>query len=282
MQTFGAAGSRASRFRWPALAEEPRIGGIFGPIGSGPFAQLSRDGSSWRTFQLCFRPGGGGSLETFSGTWPRAGMMQSGTAFQLRPLAPITKGIGCGSYPTPDAGVSTQFNRSPSPGAKKRPNLAAMAKHNAWPTPTVGDSKSARNATAVRSKVPPTGIHAGMTLTDAVTVWPTPKGSPSGPDFARINRLKSGGDDLATAVARRNVPTPDANCWKGGERQRQLSVGQLNPTWVEWLMGFPLGWTALDASETPSSRRSRNGSDAGSAKSKEKNVKNSAGRNHGN
>lgn len=25
--------------------------------------------------------------------------------------------------------------------------------------------------------------------------------------------------------------------------------GQLNPTWVEWLMGFPLGWTDLNASE---------------------------------
>ena len=27
--------------------------------------------------------------------------------------------------------------------------------------------------------------------------------------------------------------------------------GQLNPTWVEWLMGFPLGWTDLEHSATP-------------------------------
>ncbi len=33
--------------------------------------------------------------------------------------------------------------------------------------------------------------------------------------------------------------------------------GSLNPTWVEWLMGFPLEWTALKASATRSSRRSR-------------------------
>jgi hypothetical protein len=33
--------------------------------------------------------------------------------------------------------------------------------------------------------------------------------------------------------------------------------GALNPTWVEWLMGFPLGWTDLAASATPSSRKSR-------------------------
>jgi hypothetical protein len=33
--------------------------------------------------------------------------------------------------------------------------------------------------------------------------------------------------------------------------------GQLNPDWVEWLMGFPIGWTALKNWVTPSSRKSR-------------------------
>lgn len=32
--------------------------------------------------------------------------------------------------------------------------------------------------------------------------------------------------------------------------------GALNPTWVEWLMGFPLEWTALNPSETQSFRKS--------------------------
>lgn len=27
-------------------------------------------------------------------------------------------------------------------------------------------------------------------------------------------------------------------------------IGPMNPTWVEWLMGFPIGWTDLSASET--------------------------------
>lgn len=31
----------------------------------------------------------------------------------------------------------------------------------------------------------------------------------------------------------------------------ELAGGQLNPMWVEWLMGFPIGWTELSASETP-------------------------------
>lgn len=38
----------------------------------------------------------------------------------------------------------------------------------------MGDSKSARNSTANRSKIPPTGVHAGNTLTDWITLLPTP------------------------------------------------------------------------------------------------------------
>ncbi len=37
---------------------------------------------------------------------------------------------------------------------------------------------------------------------------------------------------------------------------RQATTGQLNPTWVEWLMGFPIGHTDLKPSEMPSSRKS--------------------------
>ena len=66
------------------------------------------------------------------------------------------------------------------------------------------------------------------------------------------------------------VPTPRAQMyrtapldrfWGGTGYKHQLEelvevtpwgrIGQLNPTWVEWLMGFPLGWTDLSASETP-------------------------------
>jgi hypothetical protein len=39
------------------------------------------------------------------------------------------------------------------------------------------------------------------------------------------------------------------------ENMQVSATGQLNPTWVEWLMGFPLTWTALLA--YPSSPRRR-------------------------
>ena len=52
-------------------------------------------------------------------------------------------------------------------------------------------------------------------------------------------------------------PTPcasNAQGTHGGENGRSLrtgGAGQLNPEWVEWLMGFPIGWTGLNALETP-------------------------------
>jgi hypothetical protein len=36
--------------------------------------------------------------------------------------------------------------------------------------------------------------------------------------------------------------------------------GSLNPTWVEWLMGFPLEWTVLEVSATQLFRKSRKSS----------------------
>jgi len=41
-----------------------------------------------------------------------------------------------------------------------------------------------------------------------------------------------------------------------------LAGGPLNPTWCEWFMGFPEGWTELDAehSATPSFRSARRSS----------------------
>lgn len=73
------------------------------------------------------------------------------------------------------------------------------------------------------------------------------------------------GPDLQTAV--RMYPTPQARDYfpphspeyiakKKAEGHGMANLndsvgGQLNPTWVEWLMGFPLGWTDLSASEMP-------------------------------
>ena len=86
-------------------------------------------------------------------------------------------------------------------------------------------------------------------------IWPTPTARDhKGPCWNTPAR-----DCLDHAVERgetktRKYPTPPGD------------GGRLNPTWVEWLMGFPPGWTDCGVSATPSCRKSRNGSADGSRK----------------
>jgi hypothetical protein len=46
-------------------------------------------------------------------------------------------------------------------------------------------------------------------------------------------------------------PYSDRGGGKKGEQLPNAIGGSLNPTWVEWLMGYPLGWTDLNVSVTP-------------------------------
>ncbi len=94
----------------------------------------------------------------------------------------------------------------------------------------------------------------------AARMWPTPggrlgdpkRGMPTPEQAAK--RYRSGRRNLDDAVML--WPTPAARDWKDRgnfvirERSEGASLpmaagGPLNPPWVEWLMGFPPGWTAL-------------------------------------
>src|SRR3990172_2866549 len=75
------------------------------------------------------------------------------------------------------------------------------------------------------------GQKRGIDLQTAVKMWPTATGR----DY------KDTGDC-------ENMPD---NGLLGRVVQPSKKSGSLNPTWVEWLMGFPIGWTDLNRSETP-------------------------------
>lgn len=82
-----------------------------------------------------------------------------------------------------------------------------------WPTPTVqGD---ARRETI---RKPGQLSHTGTTLLDAVMLYPTPTSS----DYRRCDPNE-----------------------RRGQLTSMFNGGLLNPDWVEWLMGVPLGWTGL-------------------------------------
>jgi hypothetical protein len=100
------------------------------------------------------------------------------------------------------------------------------------PTPVAIDTGSRFNRSASEGAAlrPTLGAMARFDL------WPTPtvKGN-----YNRKGLSSKSGDGLATAVLK--YPTPTL-----GRTVRNLDGnGQLNPTWVEWLMGWPIGWTAL-------------------------------------
>jgi hypothetical protein len=108
----------------------------------------------------------------------------------------------------------------------------------------------------------------------AKPIWPTPNAAPLTSD----TRLRCSGDGrkkpnkLGWAIA--VFPTPNASdhrdrgnlsmpsIQRRSEIGKQLNLsmvvsevsGALNPNWVEWLMGWPVGWTGLKQSETDKSR----------------------------
>lgn len=161
-------------------------------------------------------------LETFSETWPRSGMMLNGTAYRLPPLVPLTKEIASGLLPTPEAS-NTKAIALRSGGRSPRNFLAPI------PTPTVNGNYNRKGLSPA----------SGDGLATWVAKFPTPTARDfRSPGRSRLERTGS----------------------KAGECLPQAVGGQLNPTWVEWLMGFPAEWTALDSSEMRSSRKSRKSS----------------------
>lgn len=60
------------------------------------FATLDRDTYCWRTSQRCLF----GGWTEFSASWPRAGTMQNGSAYQRQPLVHTTTETGFSFWPT--------------------------------------------------------------------------------------------------------------------------------------------------------------------------------------
>jgi len=98
--------------------------------------------------------------------------------------------------------------------------------------------------------------------------WPTPaardcKGANSQAHCESHGTGRKHMDQLANAVAfphlrfatpqSRDFRTGQRSRWENPEKTKNLNDqigGQLNPIWVEWLMGWPIGWTDCDASAT--------------------------------
>ena len=128
------------------------------------------------------------------------------------------------SWPTPAAQDGkngtcppSQVDRDTLPGAMLREEMWPTARSSAGMNVGVDATVEALKRNGYNSR-----LEERIAISES-GMWPTAKGSPSGPDYARTGREGSGGDDLATSVARKQQ-------------------GSLNPSWVAQLMGFPGDW----------------------------------------
>jgi hypothetical protein len=191
-------------------------------------------------------------------------------------------------WPTPRANVAMASLITPeiANNPNRQPNLETIVGRRMCPTPTTQETEhpdATLTETGRRLSKDGKSSHS-LGLGDAVQMWPTPTAHPDNSN--KNGKFKN--PTLGDAVRDKETwPTPTASDWKGrgpNSKQQGLSEvvkyptpqardykgpsgrsmkglerdlptavgsgGRLNPTWVEWLMGFPTGWTDLEDSET--------------------------------
>ena len=131
-------------------------------------------------------------------------------------------------------------------------NKTLRERESKWATPRASDGKNPAGMSLKRQELgrKPDSLHQQVNMTTdnrqpttdnrqptTQGSWPTPrtKGMCGGTgNFQQMKNL----EELGTIT---------------DTERRQMTAGnggKLNPRWVEWLMGWPLGWTALDAQAT--------------------------------
>ena len=181
---------------------------------------------------------------------PKSGIMQNGKLWEQTMLVLGTEGNGFGLWRTPDAMGG---------GTCSKEVLEEMAKGN-WHRKSTGTQRQLRLQDRVRHP----------------KLFPTPNTMDHLPPMDKEKRLnhpsrpgRKVSGNLREEVIYRMFPTPQANEDAAGtpqgkmqrmlgncEEVRDSGTGVLNPNWVEWLMGYPSGWTDLKVSETQLSRTS--------------------------
>lgn len=191
-----------------------------------------------------------------SGILPARGMMLRGTFSPLPTSARLTLDVECGSprgemLPTPTASsYGSSQNGDPGDGRGRfaqagKPSLETLAKMGKLPTPVRMDSARAGNRIASDK------AHPGVSLTDVVV-----HGRSLTKTQAHLVDVMLPTPTARLGDKRRSMPSPRLGQARLDEGRRNLddaiSVlnpqgGSLNPRFVEWMMGVPLGWTSRGA-----------------------------------
>jgi len=254
----------ASRARTSALPERAPASTALdqecGRTWRASWAKFDPVSSSWKTAQPCLL----GDSDESSVTWPRSGMTAAGQCWELPTLEHPTSETGSGLWvPTPcatDAKPITGGNlyvtktntvRHIRPDGKSS-NRGLAATAAMWPTPQARDFRSGDQPDSPRAQRK-RAKGWSPNLNDVV-LWPTPT-STLGTNGGRVTPTKAReGGTLIEALSARTMWATPTVCGnnnragaspKSGDGLATQAGGSLNPTWVEWLMGWPLGWTDL-------------------------------------
>lgn len=177
-----------------------------------------------------------------------------------RPGASKKSGTGLATaartWPTPTASEATRGRSTTTGGRSPGRTTSLTGQVNMWPTPTASLGDPRRGAPS--KKTAEKRYRQGKrNLDDAVALWPTPTAQDAEQAGGRAC-IEKGNRGPSLSYAAQMFPTPAARDyrspnaksfeeWGGQQQGEQLPNfvgGLLNPTWVEWLQGWPLGWTA--------------------------------------
>lgn len=216
--------------------------------------------ASWKTRQFSLLEG----LDEFSEIWPKWGSMQNGECAE-RTISPLLIketefGFWVGT-PTASQGVRSDKFRGdnflpttselvkltpdPPPYSYKKKDPWAeyqgeyLRSKNAtpqkWPTPIRMDGQMVGTLLDPERRMKE-GRH--VMLCHAVQMWPTPMASQDGISTSTLKGVEEGKHQMSLG---RKAQLEEM-------KEKGLTVppgGGLNPNWVEWLMGWPIGWTDL-------------------------------------
>ncbi len=181
---------------------------VCGEKWQGSFAKYDPDTHSLRTHQCSLLEDSMSSCQTL----PAWGLMRDGECWEQPTLELRIRGTESGLWPTP---VASDVSSRNTPYAQGGTPLSLAVK--IWPTPIV-------NGNYNKKGLSPT---SGDGLATAVMKWPSPR------------TAGMCGGSGSWELLKNNVGIEQARLMGAG------NGGKLNPTWVEWLMGWPLEWTDL-------------------------------------
>jgi hypothetical protein len=211
--TSSARDSPASHSVSPVSEKDQQTKEICGPTQLELFKRSDPITPSLKTSLDYFRGIMGRTSKKSLATWQKAGSMRNGVCSARPMLALPISEKDCGYWPTIKTSDADRGGRGDLlAAARGKPN-----KHfTMWPTPQARDHFPPHRPEYIAEK------------------------KAQGYGMSNLN-------DVVAHGGKSILPTPTANRRSGLQSHGKNVVRwQLNPRWVEWLMGWPIGWVSLE------------------------------------